>query len=299
MMMNSSTTFDSTPPRAPAVTQDEVKLKEVFGVLWRGKLLIILVTLATTLAAVAATIVLPRKYQVTVIMLPASDDSGGRSLGGAASAMLSQVGLGSLAGLGGAGGSRKVEAVALLQSQALTRRFVEENNLLPVLFAKKWDAARGRWKSDDPQYVPTLWAANKYFERIRTVEDNKATGLVTLRISWKDPQVAAKWANSLITMTNEYLRNKSIQESERNIAYLNDQASKTGVIEVQRAIYSLLEGEIKKVMLARGSDEYALRVVDPALPPDKPSFPEPGIWIPTGFVLGLFFSIWLAFSRRR
>lgn len=297
--MNLATTFDSTPVGDSETPRQEMKLGEVFGVLWRAKFLIILLTLSTTLLATAAALLIPRKYQVTVVTLPSYDDASGKSLGGAASAMLSQVGLGSLAGFGGASGSRKVEALALLQSEALTRRFVEQNNLLPVLFANKWDAEHGRWKTNDPDKIPTLWKANQYFNQIRTVEENKATGLVTLRIKWRDPHQAAQWANDLIAMVNEYLRNKSIQESERNIAYLNDQASKTGVVEVQRAIYSLLEGEIKKVMLARGSDEYALRVVDPAMPPDKPSFPQPEIWIPLGFVLGLFFSMWLAFSRRR
>jgi len=47
------------------------------------------------------------------------------------------------------------------------------------------------------------------------------TGLVTLSITWNDPNIAAKWANGLVRMANDYLRDQAIEESERNIAYLD------------------------------------------------------------------------------
>jgi uncharacterized protein involved in exopolysaccharide biosynthesis len=67
---------------------------------------------------------------------------------------------------------------------------------------------------------------------------------------------------------------------------LNDQVPKTSVVQVQQAIYSLPQGEIKRTMLARGSDEYALRVVSNRL-----------LWVFGGFVSGLFISTLLAFAR--
>ncbi len=260
-------------------------------------MILVATTVCTAVAGGASLLVTP-EYQVTLVALPAPEQSGS-SRASTATSLLSQVGLGSIAGLASSGGSRKVEAVALLQSESLTQRFIEQNRLLPVLFASRWDLARGRWKSDDPAKVPTLWAASQRFSKIRLVEENRATGLVTLKISWKDPQTAAKWANGLLAMTNEYLRNKAIQQSERDVAYLNEQASKTNEVEVRQAIYSLLEDEFKNLMLARGDDEYALRVVDPALAPDKPVFPDPVIWLVIGFVSGAFVSTSAAFAKAR
>jgi len=235
---------------------------------------------------------------VTVVVLPASNDIGS-SRGGGASSILSQVGLGSIAGLSSSDSGRKVKAVALLQSESLTHRFIAANNLLPVLFASRWDPVRRSWKSNDPADIPTLWAASQRFGKIRSVDENRTSGLVTLRISWRDPTIATKWANDLIAMTNEYLRNKAIQESDRNVAYLNEQALKTNEVQVRQAIYSLLEEEFKKLMLARGNEEYALRVVDPAFAPDKPSYPDPVIWVLIGVVLGFFVAVMIAFARSR
>jgi uncharacterized protein involved in exopolysaccharide biosynthesis len=107
-----------------------------------------------------------------------------------------------------------------------------------------------------------------------------------MTITWRDPQVAAKWANDLVRLTNEYQRDRALRESERNVAYLNSEAAKTNIVGVERAIYSLLENEIKKMMLARGNEEYALKVIDPAVAPEKQSSPRPLLWTFGGAVGG-------------
>jgi LPS O-antigen subunit length determinant protein (WzzB/FepE family) len=98
-------------------------------------------------------------------------------------------------------------------------------------------------------------------------------------------------------MTNDYLREKAINESERNITYLTDQAAKTDVVGVRQAIYSILQNEINKVMLARGSDEYALKVVDPASPPERPSSPRPLLWTAAGCLGGALLAMIIAITR--
>jgi len=292
------------PPAAfaPAASseraRDEITLTAALRIVWRTKGTTFAITVLFAIVAGLASLVVTPRYQVTVVVLPASNDIGS-SRGGGASSILSQVGLGSIAGLSSSDSGRKVEAVALLQSESLTQRFIAANNLLPVLFASRWDPVRRSWKSNDPADIPTLWAASQRFGKIRSVDENRTSGLVTLRISWRDPTIATKWANDLIAMTNEYLRNKAIQESDRNVAYLNEQALKTNEVQVRQAIYSLLEEEFKKLMLARGNEEYALRVVDPAFAPDKPSYPDPVIWVLIGVVLGFFVAVMIAFARSR
>ena len=77
--------------------------------------------------------------------------------------------------------------------------------------------------------------------------------------------MAAKWANGLVAMANQHLRSKALVESERNIAYLNDQAAKTDVVPVRQAIYSILQSEINKEMLARGADRWTRYTGAPAI----------------------------------
>lgn len=277
---------------------EELSLTELLRVLWSRRWHIAVLCLATGLIAGSAVWLLPRKYDAVIVVSPVSENSSSGRLGGVSSLVSQFGGLASLAGLSVTGDSKRAESVAVLQSQFLTQRYIKDNHLLPVLYADKWDAAKAGWKSSDPKLAPTLWQASEYFKKnIRKVNSDTKTGLVTLTITWKDPRAAAKWANDLARETNEYLRNKAIAESERNIAYLNQEAAKTEVVAVKQAIYEILQNEISRAMLARGSDEYAFRVIDPAVPSEKPSSPGVPLAAFVGVLCGLALSIASAFVR--
>lgn len=266
--------------------QEEITFGEFLETLRRRRLGIGAFIAGATLLAAVASFVLPKHYTAEVLLsavtiTPGETQTMGSSIG---SALTQLSGLSSLASLMPAD-QRKAESVAVLQSDGLTEQYLRDNDLLPVLYASTWDARARRWKVTDPDKVPTLWKANQYFKKkIRLVTVDARTGLVTLDITWKDSQTAARWANGLVKLTNEYLRKKAIDETDRNIAYLTAQAAATDAVGIKQAVYVLLQSEIEKAMLARGTEQYAFKVLDPAEAPEKPSFP-----LPTLFILGALF----------
>ena len=270
-----------------------MSLHEFFDILRRGWRLLTTITLCTTLVAAIAAWAFPKQYVAKVLLSPVTNQSGSGGLGGVSSALSQLGGLASLAGISApGGGGDKEDAVATLQSEALTEKYIREHNLLPILFKSRWDSERQTWKISDPGTIPTLWKGNEYFARhVREVNDTARSGLITLTITWTDPRLAAEWANGLVSLTNNDLREKAIRETDRNIAYLNDQASKTTIVETRNAIYSLLETEIKKQMIARGSDEYAFKVIDPAVVAERAASPQKVLWISLGFLFGLLLSL--------
>ena len=50
-------------------------------------------------------------------------------------------------------------------------------------------------------------------------------------------------------------------------------------------------------MLARAGQEYAFRVIDPAVKPDRASFPNRKLFAALGFVLGLLVSVAVVLIR--
>jgi uncharacterized protein involved in exopolysaccharide biosynthesis len=273
--------------RTESNSYEDVSLDSTFTRLWARKWLVLAAALIVGGGACISAFVLPREYEASVIIAPVTDDAASGRLGGLGALVGSLGGLASMTGLSIGANERKSESLAILQSESLTERFINDNNLLPELFDKQWDAANRRWREVAPQKRPTLWKGNELFKkRVRKLVTDPKSGLSTLTITWRDPVTAARWANQLVEMANNSIRSHTIEESERNIGYLNEELKKSTMVAVQNSISALLENEFKKVMLARGSDEYAFRVLDMAVPPERPSFPNRTLWTILGTVLG-------------
>lgn len=275
---------------------DEITLRDLLAEISASKILLCGLIAVFVLGGVAIGLLSTRKYEASTVLAPATEQSSSR-LGGLSALASQYSGLASLAGITLPGRGEEEEAIAVLKSELLVQRFISENNLLPVLYPNLWDPATKKWRTSDPNRIPTLWKAYRYFDKsiLRVLEEK--TDLVTLTIEWRDPKQAASWANQLVNLTNSYLREKAIEEAERNIAYLNEQAAQTNVVEARSAIYSLLQEEINKEMIARGRTQYALKVIDPAFAPERPSSAGPVVLGLLGFGLGCVVAVLVAFGR--
>ncbi len=280
------------------VDSDAITLRELIELCWREKWLIIGLTFGVALAAAFLTKTQTRIFKATVVISAVQNTGGmGRFANSAAGSQIG--GLASLIGINIGADTSKAESLAVLQSEALTERYVQDNNLMPLLFPQYWDAKNKKWlMPEKPSRRPTLWKANRLFKKYRTVTEDKKTQLTNMTIEWTDPQTAATWANGLVAAANDFLRKKAIAESEEHIAYLNEEAAKTDVAQVRAAIYAVLESEIKNVMLAKGPGDYALKVIDPAFPPEQRSSPILIVWVLVGGFIGFVLSMIIIFFRR-
>ncbi len=278
--------------------EEEIDLLEYWRVIWGRKKMILAVSFAAALLAIVISLLMPNIYKAQVLLTPVGS---GKSKGGGLSAALGGLGgLASVAGisLGGGGGST-AENLAVLNSREFIWKFVKENKLMPVLFADDWDAKSKKWKKDDPKKQPTLWDAYRMFTKggLMNVDKNKKTGLVTVSVEWKDPVLAAKWANALVRRLNAYLRRKAIARSEANLTYLNKELARTRVADMRQTLFKLISQEEKKAMLASTQEQFAFRVLDTAVPPDKKAKPKRSlIVILSTFVAG-FLAVIVAFIQ--
>jgi len=242
----------------------------------RTLLRILIAAIIGSLAALAVSVIVPREYSASVSMLPARSERPD-GLAGIAGQF---GGLASLAGLEFGGDDDKNEAVATLRSKSLVVDFIKERNLLPVIFANKWDSSSGKWRVDDPDDVPTLNDAYRKFNgRIRSVAEDRRTGLVTLTITWRSPRLAAAWANELAAQVNREMSERAIREARGSLRYLDRELQKTEVLELREPIYRLMANRINNVMMANVREQYAFRIIDPAVPPDLDDYSRPLHWL--------------------
>jgi uncharacterized protein involved in exopolysaccharide biosynthesis len=261
-------------------------IRELWDLLWSRRWLIIAITALFTLSAVAYALLADQWFKAEVVMVPAKKNPGlPGQLGGLA-------GLASLAGVNIGDKSESVEALAVLRSNEFVRDFIVEKNLLPVLFADEWDSANKRWKSTNREDWPDERDAVRYFQRsICLVTEDKRTSLVSVSIEWKNRQVAADWANALVARLNERMRQRVLTESEQNIKFLRDELTATTMPTLQQSLSRLLENELQTLMLARGNQEFAFRVVDRAAVPKWRSRPKRTLLVCVATLGGGFFSM--------
>ena len=269
----------------PDNDDDEIDFREILDTLWGGKWLIVFCILIGCAIGVGIALTATPRYRAETLI--SSVNNGSSSAG---SALRSQFGgLASLAGvdLSGGGGSEE-ESMAVLQSRSFIATFITENNLMPVLI------------EGDAERQPTLYDGVRRFKNILSVEKDKKTKLVTLAIEWKNPQQAADWANQLVVRVNMLLRAKEISGSEKTMNYLEQEISKTSSIEVRQAMYNLIESQVKTISVARTQDEFAFKVLDPAVVPDinDKVYPKKKNIAIMGFVGGLLAGVLLAFAKK-
>lgn len=239
---------------------------------------------------------LPPTYKAETIVSPSSPEQATAAL----SRIAAQLGplAGVIGGVGLTGGSNKEVWLAILRSHDLMRAFIEKYQLLPILCADSWPAAaigRNRFPERSEQ-LPTMQDAIMVLEKsVISILEDRRTGLITVAIRWRDRQLVAEWANNYVALANQIIRSKAINESKRNIAYLENALRGTAVVERQQIIYRLIESKTNEVMLADGRIDYAFTVVQNAVAPDPDKKVGPrkkligSIGAAVGFVLALLF----------
>jgi hypothetical protein len=232
----------------------------------------------------AYVVIADKMYTVDLVAVPARFDQSGDGL----SVTQALGGLSALAGAGSGLSDEVREALAILRSRSLIEAFIQEEHLLPVLFEGKWDASENSWK--DQEDVPSLWDGYRRFSGdVISVSVNSSQGIISLRVTWKESAIAAQWANKLLAQANDRIRKRVIDEAAGNIDFLRGELEATSLLEVRQSIFSLVEAQIRRIMLANTRPDYAFRVVDPAQKKDVEDYdyPRAAILLPVGAIVAV------------
>lgn len=268
---------------------DTIDLREVVARVRGRRSWVIGSVLVCTVAFTAAAFLMRPVYRGKSILIPTNAS---QSSDFSKSPLGQLGGLASLAGLDVGKGSPTDEALAVLKSREFTQRFIADKGLMPKLYAGKWDAARGTWRQGVRQ--PTPARAYRYFnEKIRSVDEDKKTGLVTVQVDWANRMEAADWANSLVLQLNQEMRARAIADADASLGYLEKELQSTSIVPVRDAVAHLIESQVKKRMMANVTQEYVFRIVDHALPADAddPVRPKKLLLLPAGPLVGLLLGI--------
>ena len=193
----------------PQYEEDEIDLLELIRTLLKAWKTVVGITIVCVGLAVSYALHAPEEFKAETLLAPASEEKSG------ASSALSQFGgLAAMAGISIPSDSNIEQVLATLQSRKFLRQYIDGKNLMPVLFEEIWDVENQTWLVKTQNGEPTGQKAVESLKSILSVDEDKKSGLINLSISWKDPEVAAEWANDLVKQLNEQLREQAIADSK-------------------------------------------------------------------------------------
>jgi len=273
---------DTGADRMDDSATNEISLIDLWRVVWGGKFVIIGITGFFTVLAIAYALLATEWYRAGALLASVEDQSMSDIRG-----QLS--GLAAIAGVRtGAGNSSRSEALAVLRSREFARNFITEFELMPVFLKEPANSKE----------QPDMRDAVRFFrEDVLHVGENRDSGLVTLGIEWTDPVIAAEWANALVKRLNDQMRNRASRNAEANINFLRTEMASNNVVALEQSISRIMEGEMQKLMLARGNEEYSFRVIDRAEAPRIRSRPRRTLIVASVFVVSGILSLLVVFVR--
>ena len=287
---------------------DEIDLRELFAVLWAGKLKIIAITAIFAVASVIYALSVPNQYKATALLAPAQSDGGG--LSGA----LGQLGgLASLAGVSLGGGESGEAQIAqeIMKSWSYIEGFIADNNIAVEVYAAEgwskgsntleinndaYDVGANEWLVEDESGAigaPSSWKLFESFNQMLSVSEDKKSGLVSVSIEYFSPQIAKQWVDMYVESINRFMQQRQIDKVTRNINYLQEQIEKTAIAEMQEVFYTIIEEQTKNKMLAEASPEYVFVAVGPSMVPELKSQPKRALICILGTLLGGMLSVLL------
>lgn len=268
-----------------------VTLLGLWKIFWSQRLLIILIGLLFAIGSIVISLMMTPIYRADSVLAPVDSND----MPDVASRL---GGLASLTGIRVGGASDGGNAVAILRSREFAADFIEEKNLMPLFFEDSWNAETGEWIAENPEEIPQMYDAVKYFrDNVFSVKEDPLSGLVTIAIEWKDPDLSAEWVNNLVERINRETRARALNEAETNLSYLQVQLQSASVVELRTAISRIIESELKTIMIANAREQYAFSVIDPGMVPTEKVRPRRSLIVITSTFLGGILALIIALMR--
>jgi len=263
-------------------SEEEIDLRELFKVLFDGKILIALVASIITFSSVIYALMMTDYYKSEAVM-SVRDNSENKNL-------LSQFGgAASLMGLNVSSTDDKAsQTIQLIQSRKFIKHLLTFENILPSIMAAKsydisskkllfdgdlYDSKSKNWigepdenGSAKPSYLD---AHGVYLNDLLSISQDKNTGFILIDIKHLSPVFAKEFLELIIRETNTILRKKDLEESNEALMYLTNELRKTSLVELKESIRNLIEAQLEVQMMSKINEDYVLVEIDPPFIPER------------------------------
>ncbi len=277
--------------------EDAIDLRELFHVLWDKIFYIGAITSIFSLISIIYALMLPNIYQSQAVMMPREANKG-------MSGMIGQYsGIASLAGvsLPSESGSKAQEAIARIQSfKFFSNNFLPHIKLENLMAVKKWNQASNTLTYDESAFnsesrqwvnIPSSQEAYEKYKAIMSVNQDKRTSFVTLSVEHESPVIAQQWVEIMMDQIEQVMRDEDRQTAMQSIEYLNSLTPTVNYEEIKKALSSLQQEQMKRLMMVEASDNYIFTVLDSPIAPEMKLKPKRKTIVIMGTILSMMLSV--------
>jgi hypothetical protein len=197
-----------------------------------------------------------------------------------------------------------------LYTREVAMRLASDPVLMHKAFPREWDAAAHKWH--DPAGFGTQLANGLYrtfgvpvqpwrapdAARLQSwigeqvhLDQTPKTPIVTLSIDSTDRNFAREFIVRLHTTVDAWLRERTLERTRNNIAYLEARLPTVSLVEHRQALFATLSDQQQRQMMARNPAAYAAEPFGKVSVSDKPTSPRQIPVLALALMLGLAIGI--------
>ena len=286
---------------------DEIDLRELFSILWKGKWIVLGTTSLVSIAVLIYSLLLPNIYESKALLVPVDSSS---NISGAFQNYSSLAGLAGINLSSGNNDSNSAKAVEKLVSLSFFEDNIMPNIFLPDLMAfESWDSSSGSNTYKENIYNKSIdkWvrkfsypnkqipSAQESYEVFRSghinISEDKQTGFLLLAVKHQSPFIAKEWTELIIREINAFYRKKDKSETQKAVVFLNEQIAMANLAEIKQVIAELLQQETQKLTLIEANQSYVFDYIDPPAVMEKKSDPKRALICILGGLFGIVLGI--------
>jgi uncharacterized protein involved in exopolysaccharide biosynthesis len=304
-------------------TADTILLSEYLRPVYQDRWRVLCITLAGGALLYALSFLVPPTYLAATTVIPVGNQD--------KTSLLGQIGSG-LEDLGIQTGS-KSNSPAMYPDIVRSRRLVGE--VLDLPSPPEVDSRRRPllYLLDGPNRDPRSWdKAIRRARRMVASSVDRRTGVLTIEVRARRPEIAALMANALDSLLQQFtIQASSSQASanrvfiegrlaetdaslhqaeenlrdfrERNLRIMNapnllmEEARLVRLLRAEEEVFVTLKRQYEMAKIQEHKDLPVLTILDPAVTPVSRDSPKRGLMAASGLLVGLMFGSWLAMLR--
>ena len=289
---------------------ENVTISQLLNILIEKKALITILTTLFGIVSVFYSLSLSNYYQSAATVKVVSSGSNQDN-----SSFISQYsGLAGLAGID-IGSSSNVSDTDLVIEQIKSRDFSKhlmeiDPSIIPnIIAAIDFNFSSGRIIYDETLFKSNKWIREsksgnsvpsyievnqKILSDILKVSENEKNGLIRISVEHYSPVFAESFLNFIIAEINSINKSRDQLSAKSSIEYLENIASKSQIASVQSAVSSLIENQIKKLMLSDVKEFYTIEPIDSPFLPEIKAGPQRSLICIMITLIGFIFSCLVA-----